>query len=93
MQKLFGTVFSPLAYLMGVPWDDATAVGNLLGIKVSLNEFVAFGTLGGYISDGIISDRAAIISTYALCGFANFASIGIQIGGISAIAQIGRAHV
>ena len=93
LQKLFGTVFSPLAYLMGVPWDDATAVGNLLGIKVSLNEFVAFGTLGGYISDGIISDRAAIISTYALCGFANFASIGIQIGGISAIAPKRKADL
>jgi CNT family concentrative nucleoside transporter len=78
---------------MGVPWDDATAVGNLLGIKVSLNEFVAFGTLGGYISDGIISDRAAIISTYALCGFANFASIGIQIGGISAIAPKRKADL
>jgi CNT family concentrative nucleoside transporter len=85
LQTFFGTIFSPLAFLMGVPWNDTAAVGNLLGIKVSLNEFVAFGTLGGYISDGIISERAAIISTYALCGFANFSSIGIQIGGISAI--------
>ncbi len=85
LQTLFGTIFSPLAYLMGVPWNDAGAVGNLLGIKVSLNEFVAFGTLGGYIADGVIGDRAIIISTYALCGFANFGSIGIQIGGISAI--------
>ena len=93
LQTLFGTIFSPLAYLMGVPWDDATAVGNLLGIKISLNEFVAFGTLGGYISDGIISDRATIISTYALCGFANFGSIGIQIGGISAISPKRKADL
>ena len=56
------------------------------GIKLSLNEFVAYGTLGGYVQEGVISERATIISTYALCGFANFSSIGIQIGGISAIA-------
>jgi CNT family concentrative nucleoside transporter len=71
---------------MGVPWNDAAQVGNLLGIKLSLNEFVAFGTLGDYINKGLLSERAIIISTYALCGFANFSSIGIQIGGISAIA-------
>ena len=71
---------------MGVPWENASDVGNLLGIKLSLNEFVAFGTLGNYINSDILSPRAIIISTYALCGFANFSSIGIQIGGISAIA-------
>ena len=86
LQTFFGTILSPLAYMMGVPWEDATKVGNLLGIKLSLNEFVAYGTLGNYINSGILSDRAMIISTYALCGFANFSSIGIQIGGISAIA-------
>jgi len=86
LQTLFGTLFRPLAWLMGVPWSDAGLVGNLLGIKVSLNEFVAYGALGTYIQDGVLSDRGAIISTYALCGFANFSSIGIQIGGISAVA-------
>ena len=86
LQTFFGTILSPLAYMMGVPWEDATKVGNLLGIKLSLNEFVAYGTLGNYINSGILSERAMIISTYALCGFANFSSIGIQIGGISAIA-------
>ncbi|MDX1741292.1 MAG: nucleoside transporter C-terminal domain-containing protein, partial [Rhodothermales bacterium] len=86
LQTLFGTVLRPLAWLMGVPWDDAAEVGNLLGIKLSLNEFVSFGTLGAYIQGGIIGERAIIISTYALCGFANFSSIGIQIGGISALA-------
>ena len=71
---------------MGVPWEDAHRVGNLLGIKLSLNEFVAYGTLGAYISDTLLSERGMIISTYALCGFANFSSIGIQLGGISALA-------
>jgi CNT family concentrative nucleoside transporter len=86
LQTFFGTVLRPLAWLMGVPWKDAAAVGNLLGIKLSLNEFVAYGTLGNYIHDQVLSARAEIIATYALCGFANFSSIGIQIGGISAIA-------
>ena len=86
LQTLFGTLLRPLAWLMGVPWADASRVGNLLGVKLSLNEFVAFGTLGSYIQDGLLSERAIVISTYALCGFANFSSIGIQIGGISALA-------
>jgi CNT family concentrative nucleoside transporter len=86
LQTLFGTLLRPLAWMMGVPWADAALVGNLLGIKISLNEFVAYGALGSYIQEGVMSDRALIISTYALCGFANFSSIGIQIGGISAVA-------
>jgi len=86
LQTLFGSLLRPVAWLMGVPWADAAAVGNLLGIKLSLNEFVAYGALASYIQEGVLSERAMIISTYALCGFANFASIGIQIGGISAVA-------
>jgi CNT family concentrative nucleoside transporter len=74
-----------LAFLMGVPWENAHYVGNLLGIKLSLNEFVAYGTLGSYISENLLTERGVIISTYALCGFANFSSIGIQLGGISAL--------
>jgi CNT family concentrative nucleoside transporter len=85
LQTVFGTLLRPLAWMMGVPWADAKAVGNLLGIKLSLNEFVAYGALGSYIQEGAMSERAVIISTYALCGFANFSSIGIQIGGISAV--------
>lgn len=85
LQTLFGTLLRPLAWLMGVPWSDAAAVGNLLGVKLSLNEFVAYGTLGSYLQQGVLSERAVIISTYALCGFANFSSIGIQIGGIAAL--------
>ncbi|MEJ2084705.1 MAG: nucleoside transporter C-terminal domain-containing protein [Acidobacteriota bacterium] len=86
LQTLFGTLLRPLSWLMGVPWKDAAAVGSLLGVKLSLNEFVAYGTLGSYIQGDILSERSIIIATYALCGFANFSSIGIQIGGISAIA-------
>lgn len=90
LQTLFGTLLRPLAWVMGVPWADAAKVGNLLGIKLSLNEFVAYGQLGSYIAEGALSERAKIIATYALCGFANFSSIGIQIGGISAIAPSRR---
>ncbi len=86
LQTLFGTLLRPLAFLIGVPWEDSAKVGNLLGIKLSLNEFVSYGTLGSYIQGGQLGERATIISTYALCGFANFSSIGIQIGGISALA-------
>jgi CNT family concentrative nucleoside transporter len=86
LQTLFGTLLRPLAWLMGVPWADAGLVGNLLGIKISLNELVAYGVLGSYIQEGAISARAADISIYALCGFANFSSIGIQLGGIAAVA-------
>ena len=86
LQTLFGTLLRPLAWLMGVPWADAAKVGNLLGIKLSLNELVAYGVLGSYMQEGVLSEKAMIISTYALCGFANFSSIGIQIGGIAAVA-------
>ena len=93
LQTFFGNLLKPLAFLMGVPWSEASLVGNLLGIKLSLNEFVAFGTLGSYIQSGVLGERALIISTYALCGFANFSSIGIQIGGISALAPERRGDL
>lgn len=93
LQTLFGTLLRPLSWLMGVPWKDAAAVGSLLGVKLSLNEFVAFGTLGGFIQSGHLSERSIIIATYALCGFANFSSIGIQIGGISALAPERRSDL
>ena len=83
----FGTVFgyllAPVAWLLGVPWHDATAVGSLLATKIILNEFVAFSMLGPL--KGHIAERSFTIATYALCGFANFASIGVQIGGIGAL--------
>jgi CNT family concentrative nucleoside transporter len=91
LQTFFGYLLRPLAFLMGVPWEDAAAVGNLLGVKLSLNEFVAFNNLATYINSGVIGERAGIIATYALCGFANFSSIGIQIGGIASLAPERRA--
>lgn len=91
LQTLFGTLLRPLAWVMGVPWADADKVGNLLGIKLSLNELVAYGVLTSYIQEGAISLKASVISTFALCGFANFSSIGIQLGGIAAVAPRRRA--
>ena len=85
IKTLFGFVFRPLAWVMGVPWKFAGEVGNLLGMKVSLNEFVAYSALGTYIQTGALNERSIIIATYALCGFANFSSIGIQLGGIGAV--------
>jgi CNT family concentrative nucleoside transporter len=93
LQTLFGTLLRPLAWLMGVAWNDAALVGNLLGIKLSLNELVAYGVLSTYFQDGAMSERSMVIATYALCGFANFSSIGIQIGGISAVAPSRRSDL
>lgn len=84
-KTFFGTLLAPLAFVMGVPWTDAAAVGNLLGTKITLNEFVAYGFLAEHIANGDLQPRSLIIATYALCGFANFSSIGIQIGGLSAL--------
>lgn len=85
LQTLFGTVLRPLAWIMGVPWQDSMVVGNLLGVKLAVNEFVGYGLLAQHIADGDMEERSIVIATYALCGFANFSSIGIQIGGISAL--------
>jgi len=86
MEEIFGIIFRPLAWTMGVPWNEAQLMGMLMGKKIVLTELVAYGELQNLIRDGIISERTAIISTYALCGFSNFASIGIQLGGIGAMA-------
>lgn len=84
LERIFGIVFAPVAWLMGVSWKDATAIGNLLGTRLVLNEFVAFLQLGPI--KGALDPRSFTIATYALCGFANFSSIAIQIGGIGALA-------
>ncbi|HZT30377.1 MAG TPA: nucleoside transporter C-terminal domain-containing protein [Bryobacteraceae bacterium] len=84
MEKIFGVLFAPVAWIMGVPWKDSSAIGNLLGTRLVLNEFVAFLQLGPLKSQ--LDPRSFIIATYALCGFANFSSIAIQIGGIGALA-------
>jgi CNT family concentrative nucleoside transporter len=86
MYLILGYLLSPLAWIIGVPWSDAINVGSLIGEKVVINEFIAYLDLGSMIKEGILSEKAVIISTYALCGFANFSSIAIQIGGIGGIA-------
>lgn len=88
LQYILGMVFSPVAWLLGVDWTDAVLVGQLLGEKTILNEFFAYASLGQLkAAEMFQNQKSIIIATYALCGFANFASIGIQIGGISALAQ------
>jgi CNT family concentrative nucleoside transporter len=84
LEKIFGIVFAPVAWIMGVPWHDASAIGNLLGTRLVTNEFVAFLQLGPMKKT--LDPRSFTIATYALCGFANFSSIAIQIGGIGALA-------
>jgi CNT family concentrative nucleoside transporter len=84
LEWIFGHVAAPLAWLMGVPWKDSFAVGNLLGTRLVLNELIAYGQLGAMKAS--LDPRSYIIATFALCGFANFSSIGIQIGGIGALA-------
>jgi CNT family concentrative nucleoside transporter len=91
LQAIFGVVFAPLAWCMGVDTSDLLAVGNLLGTKIALNEFVAFVDLGALKPQ--MSERSFAIATYALCGFANFSSIGIQIGGLSGIAPERRSDL
>ncbi|MFT5885159.1 MAG: CNT family concentrative nucleoside transporter [Arcticibacterium sp.] len=86
LAEVLGTAFRPLAWTMGVPWDEAGTVGGLLGEKIVLTELIAYADLQGIIADGQLSQRSSIIASYALCGFANFASIGIQMGGIGGIA-------
>ena len=86
LEQIFGLIFRPLAWTMGVPWDEAQLIGMLMGKKIVLTELIAYGDLQNLINDKLISDRSAIIATYALCGFSNFASIGIQLGGIGAMA-------
>jgi CNT family concentrative nucleoside transporter len=91
MQMIFGWVFAPVAWSLGVPWRDAAAIGNLLGTRMVLNEFIAFAQLGA-LRDSL-DPRSFTIATFALCGFANFASIGMQIGGIGALAPTRRSDL
>ncbi|MFT5925408.1 MAG: CNT family concentrative nucleoside transporter [Rubritalea sp.] len=87
MQYILGNLFAPVAWIIGVPSDDIVAVGQLLGEKTILNEFFAYASLSKLKAAGtIVNYRSIVIATYALCGFANFASIGIQIGGIGVLA-------
>lgn len=87
LQIIFSKLFAPLAWLLGVPWSDAPLVGSLLGTKTVVNELVAYLQMAGDIKVGAFEHgKSVIIATYALCGFANFSSIGIQVGGLSTMA-------
>jgi len=93
LELLFGLVFQFIAYGIGVPWSDALNVGSLMGVKLVLNEFVGYLRMAEVVSAGQLSEKAIVIATYSLCGFANFASIAIQIGGISPMAENRRGDI
>ena len=93
LEWILGRLFAPLAYVMGVPMADAIEAGNLLGQKVVINEFFAYANLSELIKTNAISHRTIVILTYALCGFANFSSIGIQVGGIGSLAPERRSDI
>jgi len=84
LQQILGVLLAPVAWLIGVPWQDCPAIGSLLGTRTVLNELVAFSQLGP--QKATLLPRSFTIATFALCGFANLSSIGIQIGGIGALA-------
>ncbi|RMH05248.1 MAG: NupC/NupG family nucleoside CNT transporter [Planctomycetota bacterium] len=86
LQRIFGWLLAPVAWLLGVPAPDAQAVGGLLGTKIAVNEYVAYDALAKLGAAGEIDERSRIVASYALCGFANFSSIAIQIGGLSGMA-------
>ncbi len=86
LEIIFAWIFSPLAFVMGVPWEEAGKVGSLFGQKIVLTEFIAYMGLTKLTAAGELSQRSELIASYALCGFANFGSIGIQLGGIGGIA-------
>jgi concentrative nucleoside transporter, CNT family len=91
LERIFGTLLAPIAWLIGIPWHDCPTIGNLLGTRMVLNELVAFSMLGP--QRGTLDPRSFTIATFALCGFANLSSIGIQIGGIGALAPNRRGDL
>ena len=91
LERIFGWVFAPVAWSMGVPWRDAPTIGNLLGTRMALNEFVAYSKLGPL--KAVLDPKSFTIATFALCGFANFSSIGMQIGGIGGLAPNRRGDL
>ena len=93
LEGLLGALLAPLAWIMGVPWSEAGIVGELMGLKTVLNEFVAYLRLSDVLAAGELGPRSVIIATYALSGFANFSSIAIQIGGIGGIAPARRSDL
>ena len=93
LRPILATVFAPLAFVTGVPWSEAGTVGELFGIKLMLNEFVAYTELSALLTEETLSPKSELIASYALCGFANFSSIGIQIGGIGSLAPSRRSDI
>ena len=91
LQRIFGWLFAPIAWVIGIPWHDCARIGNLLGTRMVINELVAFQQLAGM--KDMLDPRSFTIATFALCGFANFSSIGIQIGGIGALAPERRGQL
>lgn len=92
LQRMLGILLSPLAWLVGVPWSEAPAAGTLLGTKTVLNEFIAYLDLA-HLPEGALSPRSRMLMTYALCGFANFGSLGILIGGLATMAPARRDEI
>ena len=91
LESILGKLFAPIAFIIGIPWHDCAAIGNLLGVRMVLNELVAFSMLGP--QRAVLDPRSFTIATFALCGFANFSSIGIQLGGIGALAPNKRGEL
>jgi len=92
LQRLLGWALAPLAWLLGIPWEQAVTAGGLLGAKIILNEFIAYAEMAKLPAE-MLNDRARLIMTYALCGFANFGSLGIMIGGLTTMAPERRADI
>ncbi len=91
LESILGVLFAPIAWVIGIPWHDCSAIGNLLGTRMALNELVAFSMLGP--QKAVLDPRSFTIATFALCGFANLSSIGIQLGGIGALAPNKRGEL
>lgn len=92
LQSIFGYIFAPVAYAIGIPWNEALAAGNILGVKLFLTEFIAYIELGA-IPAGEMTERTRMILTYAICGFANVASVGIMTGGMTVLMPNRRSEI
>jgi CNT family concentrative nucleoside transporter len=92
LQRMLGHVMAPICWLMGLPWTEAVAAGALMGIKTMLNEFIAYVQFAALPADAL-SPRSRLIMLYAMCGFANFGSLGIMIGGLTALAPERRDEI
>jgi CNT family concentrative nucleoside transporter len=92
LQRILGWIMAPLVWLMGVPWGEAVTAGSLMGVKTVLNEFLAYLQMAN-LPEGALSEKSQLIMTYAMCGFANFGSLGIMIGGMGAMAPERRDEI